>query len=93
MEGVFGDAQGFPAWLRSDPYTPLEGEIAMATVSDGTPDAKRIKEAFLMLAEAVRLLAIDANGKTPNHKPLERALEEAKKAAEHIHTGTVTRSS
>ena len=64
----------------------------MASTSDGTPDAKRIKETLIKLCEAVRLLAIDANGRNPDHSPLQRALKLAEEAAEHIHTGQVTRS-
>ena len=64
----------------------------MAITSDGTPSLERIKEAFGLLGEAVRLLAVDANGKESNHPPLQRALQLAEEAIDHVHTGAVTRT-
>jgi hypothetical protein len=69
----------------------MKQEEIMPTTSDGTHSPRRLKEAFELLSEAVRLLAVDANGRSPGHPPLQRALKLAEEAKEHIHTGVVSR--
>ncbi len=63
----------------------------MAMTSDGTPSPERIKETIELLSGAVVLVIEDVMSRYQDEERLHRALGLAKRAAEHIHTGTVTR--